>query len=190
MCYDYSIIEKLLPSKIRNSRDRPNVSGADKKFCDDRDLDYNGRHKSRLIKGRPMKRISYGNVCQSITFGLTRNLMCKTKGTDPIPCRANRDYPELYKEMLNMMTIIAPNHKFNSITLNHNFKCHPHYDAFNKSPSVIVGLGDYAGGECVVEGCAIDIKHNPLCFNGSKMRHWTNNFCGERWSMVFYMKFS
>lgn len=188
MCYDYKIIEDLLPNKIRKSRDRPNVSGADKEWCDKRGYNYKGYHPTNIINGKKERRISYGIPCESITFGKSKQFFCKNPQLQE--CRANIDYPLLYNELKKMISIIAPNHKYDSITLNHNFKCVPHYDAKNKSPSVIVGLGDYAGGECVVEGVAYNIKHNPLSFNGSFLRHWTNNFCGERWSVVYYLKWS
>lgn len=186
MCYDYSIIEKLLPNKIRNSRDRPNVSGCDKKFCDDRDLNYKGYSQKIRINGKKKKIISYGIPCQSITFGKTSEFM--KKGRPIIDCRANKDYPELYAEMKNMINTIDKNFKYNSITLNHNFKCKEHIDMYNESPSIIVAVGDFAGGEIIVEDCKLDIRYKPLKFNGSFLKHSTSNFCGERWSFVFYNK--
>ena len=52
--------------------------------------------------------------------------------------------------------------------------------------SLIVGLGDYAGGELFVEGEPIDIRYAPARFNGWKQRHWTNAFEGERFSLVWF----
>ena len=76
--------------------------------------------------------------------------------------------------------------KYTSITLNKNFKCLPHKDKGNKKESLIVGLGDYIGGELFIEGIPFDIKYNPLLFNGVDLEHWVNDFEGDRWTIVYY----
>ncbi|CAE7718890.1 unnamed protein product [Symbiodinium sp. CCMP2592] len=52
--------------------------------------------------------------------------------------------------------------------------------------SLIVGLGDYSGGELAVEGNTHDIRYRPLEFNGWTQRHWTQPFVGERFSLVWF----
>lgn len=52
--------------------------------------------------------------------------------------------------------------------------------------SLIVGLGDYAGGETYVQGQAYDIRYTPLEFDGWSQLHWTAPFVGERFSLVFF----
>ena len=52
--------------------------------------------------------------------------------------------------------------------------------------SLIVALGDYTGGELVVEGDVNDIRYAPLEFNGWTQRHWTRPFEGERYSLVWF----
>jgi hypothetical protein len=51
---------------------------------------------------------------------------------------------------------------------------------------MIVGLGDYAGGELFVEGRTFDIRYKAIEFDGWKLRHWTNRFNGERFSLVWF----
>jgi hypothetical protein len=52
----------------------------------------------------------------------------------------------------------------------------PHTDngaGAGQSNSLIVGLGNYSGGELMVEGVKKDIRYNPTEFDGWKERHWT-----------------
>jgi hypothetical protein len=51
---------------------------------------------------------------------------------------------------------------------------------------MIVGLGDYTGGELYVEGELFDMRFKPIEFDGWKLRHWTNQFQGERFSLVWF----
>lgn len=65
----------------------------------------------------------------------------------------------------------------------------PHTDngaGAGQSNSLIVGLGNYAGGELMVEGVKKDIRYNPIEFDGWKERHWTLPFKGERFSLVWF----
>jgi tRNA U38,U39,U40 pseudouridine synthase TruA len=75
-----------------------------------------------------------------------------------------------------------------AINCNAQFK--PHVDSgrgAGQSRSIIVGLGDYTrGGELIVEGNYFDIRYQPLEFDGWTLRHWTNQFQGERFSLVWF----
>lgn len=73
--------------------------------------------------------------------------------------------------------------------INCNAQFTPHVDSgrgAGQTLSMIVGLGDYAGGEIMVEGIAHDIQYNPLEFDGWSSRHWTNVYKGERFSLVWF----
>jgi tRNA U38,U39,U40 pseudouridine synthase TruA len=73
--------------------------------------------------------------------------------------------------------------------VNCNAQFTPHVDSgrgAGQSLSMIVGFGDYAGGELFVEGPPFDIRYKPIEFDGWKLRHWTNRFCGERFSLVWF----
>lgn len=73
--------------------------------------------------------------------------------------------------------------------INCNAQFTPHVDSgrgAGQSLSMIVGLGDYAGGELAVEGTVYDIHYRPLEFDGWGCRHWTLPFSGERFSLVWF----
>ena len=67
--------------------------------------------------------------------------------------------------------------------VNRNAQFTPHVDSgrgLGQSVSLIVGLGNYTGGEILVEGQSYDIRYNPLEFDGWNQLHWTSSFQGER----------
>jgi hypothetical protein len=73
--------------------------------------------------------------------------------------------------------------------VNCNAEFTPHVDSgtgAGQSLSMIVGFGDYTGGELYVEGELFDIRFKPIEFDGWKLRHWTNQFQGERFSLVWF----
>ena len=73
--------------------------------------------------------------------------------------------------------------------INANAQFSPHVDSgrgAGQSLSMIVGMGNYNGGELAVEGEFHDIQYKPLEFDGWKLRHWTNPFVGERFSLVWF----
>lgn len=73
--------------------------------------------------------------------------------------------------------------------VNRNAQFTPHVDSGRgqgQTLSMIVGLGDYTGGETLVEGVPYKIRYEPLEFNGWKQLHWTAPFLGERFSLVYF----
>jgi tRNA U38,U39,U40 pseudouridine synthase TruA len=73
--------------------------------------------------------------------------------------------------------------------INCNAEFTPHVDSgqgAGQSLSMIVGLGDYSGGEISVEGTSHYIQYQPLEFDGWKMRHWTEHYEGQRFSLVWF----
>ena len=65
----------------------------------------------------------------------------------------------------------------------------PHVDSgrgAGQSKSIIVGLGQYRQGELMVEGLPCSIRFQPLEFDGWSLRHWTNQYQGERFSLVWF----
>jgi tRNA U38,U39,U40 pseudouridine synthase TruA len=80
--------------------------------------------------------------------------------------------------------------------INCNAQFTPHVDSgrgAGQSLSMIVGLGDYTGGELFVEGISHNIRYRPLEFDGWSSRHWTDHYSGERFSVriigVFFKNF-
>lgn len=100
--------------------------------------------------------------------------------------RNNKRYPEHYKEMLKIADIINPDCKWTSIMLNDNYKSLPHYDSNNDGISCIVGFGDYENGELNIEGKKYDIRYKPLHMDASSQLHFTEEWTGSRYSLVFF----
>ncbi len=76
-----------------------------------------------------------------------------------------------------------------TIAVNRHAQFSPHTDSGSgagQSTSLIVALGEFQGGELVVEGQVNEILYRPLEFNGWTQRHWTLPFRGERYSLVWF----
>jgi hypothetical protein len=101
-------------------------------------------------------------------------------------------FKDVYEETLKYMKENNSEFIFTSIQYNKNQQCKKHLDKNNVGVSLIIGLGDYEGGELIVydehgnNPVKHDIKNKPLKFNGSKYWHETAEFVGERYTMVFY----
>jgi len=83
---------------------------------------------------------------------------------------------------------------FNSVQINKNTNCKSHKDGKNIGYSIIIGLGDYIGGELCIEKPddvhEININKKFLIFDGSKYTHWTNDFINDRYSLIFFNNFN
>jgi len=102
-------------------------------------------------------------------------------GKPMLPTRAMiANNAEIYNECKNLF----PEHEFDCIMINKNFTCPPHKDKNNIGDSIIIGFGDYAGGELVIEDEPVDIYWTPMIFNGHEKEHWVAPFVGERYSIV------
>ena len=105
---------------------------------------------------------------------------------------ANKNHPELWKALIRFADAALPSDFiWHTITLNHNVKAKKHIDGQNVGESFIVGFGDYTGGKLrtysdEVEYVAHDIKDKPLKFNGALIAHETEDFTGERYTIIFY----
>lgn len=114
------------------------------------------------------------------TFGLTR-YQGKTKVSK---------YATLYPHMLPLFEKFIKEHlpdfEFTSVYVNRNVKSKPHYDKINVKDSLIVGCGDFVGGETIVDGEEYDIKENSIIFNASEKLHSNKDWDGTRYSLVFF----
>jgi len=103
---------------------------------------------------------------------------------------SNAAFPELVKAAFNLERALLPDREPSStIAVNRNAQFRPHTDSgagAGQSLSMIVALGDYAGGELMVEGMKKDIRYKPVEFDGWKQRHYTLPFAGERYSLVWF----
>lgn len=171
MCNDeifnetYEVLKKY---KIKTNYNRSNASG----------------RKKQTHYGNKIGYIGYG--CKSENYGLVRQLIKKV-GEPRIKDGVNNTRkPEIYEALKKLIHHISPNFDYNTITLNHNFKCIPHVDKYNTSPSLIVGIGKYTGGELVLDDAYFEIHNNPLIFNGGSIKHWVNDFEGDRYSIIYF----
>lgn len=114
-------------------------------------------------------------------------------GVYPAPLakpKGNELFPELVIACFLLEKIISPSRPPSStIAINRHAQFRPHRDSGagnGQSGSLIVALGDFTGGELVVEGVPKDIRYQPLEFDGWKERHWTLPFHGMRYSLVWF----
>jgi hypothetical protein len=120
-------------------------------------------------------------VGQSIALGKVNDRFHHTTHNG----RYDEKYPELKKAIWALGHKIVP-FDFSTVQVNHNYRTKEHTDSHNVGMSLIVGLGDYSGGDLIVSGKAYSIKYKPTIFNGSIHPHKTANFKGERYSLVFF----
>ena len=104
------------------------------------------------------------------------------KGRPLVPSRFMAKDDRIYRECKNLF----PDFTFNAIQINKNLLCPPHRDKNNYGTSLIFSLGDFEGGNLNVEGQSIDIYEQPFEFDGSKQTHYTEDFDGERYSVVLF----
>lgn len=105
----------------------------------------------------------------------------KTKGES----KWNFKYPDLLKNLTNLITSHDPNFEWTTIQINKNIQSPPHIDKNNVGMSYIIGFGDYTGGDLVIEGIPHDIKNKFLKFDGT-LGHWVSDFIGTRYSIIFF----
>lgn len=103
---------------------------------------------------------------------------------------ANTTHRELLDAAFALEAAIAPHRQPSStVAVNRHAAFLPHKDSgagAGQTVSLIVALGDFVGGELVVEGQVHDVRYLPLEFDGWAERHWTAPFAGERFSLVFF----
>jgi len=137
--------------------------------------EYLDKHPLGVNKYR--KKVGVG---QSNTMGIVSKRCMK-----PDICRLTWKHPELFKMLLDYA------HKyvhipFTSIQINVNYECLAHKDINNHGLSYIVGFGSYIGGSLCIEKMDYDIKLRGLLFDGSQHEHWTKNWLGDRYTLVFH----
>jgi hypothetical protein len=98
-------------------------------------------------------------------------------------------YPHIMELFGKFIESHCPEFKFNSVYVNKNVECRNHVDSKNVGESLLVGIGNYIGGETVLYtdiSRKFDIKENSLRFNGSEIFHKSLPFKRTRYSLVFY----
>jgi hypothetical protein len=107
--------------------------------------------------------------------------------------KSNSIFPDLLMESFLLERRLLPNRPPSStIAVNRHCQFRPHRDiglGNGQSDSLIFAMGNFIGGEILVENVVHDIRYNPLEFNGWQCRHSTLPFVGERYSLVFFSPF-
>jgi len=136
------------------------------------------------------KNVAIGNSIKSQSFGLVINRL-KDRYNLSLSAQ-NEKFPECYEALKEIANIINPNFKYNTITLNKNVKALAHRDGSNVGTSMIIGIGDYSGGGLYIENLQThelilhDIKYQPVYFNGYLSLHETEDFVGDRYTIIYY----
>jgi len=106
---------------------------------------------------------------------------------------SNKRYAYLFKLLVAFGNLIVPKDwTYQAITLNHGVEAKKHKDSKNCGDSVIIGIGDYTGGDLRVwdtdegDGKEYNLHDTPYMFNGALHYHQTMPFEGERYTMIFY----
>ena len=148
-----------------------------------RRLDAGDKWPSTSRRRRELIRRNHRQAGDSFTIGLF-----------PPPLRlpsANHDLIDLLNALRDLEAKIAPHRPpSTTITVNRHAQFWPHKDSgagAGQSTSLIVGLGNYSGGDLMVEGVQHCIRYKPLEFDGWAQEHWTLPFSGERFSIVWYI---
>jgi hypothetical protein len=130
-------------------------------------------------------------VGRSQCFGMVRK-----RSMAPDLSRQSWVDPKLHYLLMKFaLMYMPPGFTFTSVQVNENFTCEAHFDKHNRGNSYIVGFGSYTGGELVLkepgprgvpEDKDYNIRHRPMLFDGSKIEHYTKEFQGRRWSIVYH----
>ena len=117
-------------------------------------------------------------------FGIVRH-----KGAF-VKSRPLKDHPEIMRLFKKFMRSHCPSFKFNSVYVNKNVVCKPHFDAGNVGKSMLVGMGPYTRGRSILhirgKQKRFHIKSHSLVFDGSLIKHESEEFKGTRYSLVFF----
>lgn len=109
----------------------------------------------------------------------------------------NKKHPEVFKALVEFGNQVVPKGwEYQGITLNHGVKAKKHIDTKNSGKSVIIGIGDFTGGEIKVwkandtNPVIKNLHDKPVMFNGGILPHETQPFKeGDkygRYTIIFY----
>jgi hypothetical protein len=137
--------------------------------------------KVRRRTGRS-NRLGFKDGSRFMNFGTTKG---RFDGIVREKTYIDKKYPVISEELNKIGKLL--DFSYNSIHLNNNVICPPHYDKHNNGNSLLISIGDYDGCNIVIEDKIYDAKYTPIIFNGSKLKHWnTDDLKGNKYSLVFY----
>lgn len=142
------------------------------------------------------KKSGKGVIARGVAFGFG---MRRVQGYGSFS--TNAQHPEVYKALKEFGNAIVPKGwDYQTIQLNHNVRAKKHLDTNNVGKSVIIGIGDYNGGDLRVfspdssKHQDYNIKDRPILFNGAVLPHETQAFSNPteyergkgRYTIVFF----
>ena len=139
--------------------------------------DYLTKHKL----GNNKYRVKVGEG-QSNTLGIVSK-----RSLAPDLSRISWAHPYLFFLLMQFAEKhVSPHISYTSIQVNHNYPCNPHKDIGNVGDSYILAFGEFTGGELCIEDINYNINGRGLLFDGSENLHWTKDWVGNRFSIVFH----
>ena len=120
-------------------------------------------------------------VLGTVNYRGQKSLQYRTRG----PSKNNDKFPHLFKVLTDFIKRYKPHFKYTTIQVNMNVLSPPHVDKNNVGPSYIIALGDFKGGDLVIEGESTSILNNWKRFDGTN-GHWVTPFSGTRYSLVYF----
>lgn len=101
------------------------------------------------------------------------------------------EHPDLDELLIQFMKQHNRKFIFNSVYITKNCQSKPHVDSSNVGDSIIVTVGKFEKGNLYVindnlTSTLFDIKTQSLQFNGVRHPHYTQEFTGTRYSLIFY----
>ena len=124
---------------------------------------------------------------RSQAFGIIRRWSYR-----PYLSRNTWTRPRLWQLLQEFAAVHVPI-DWDGITVNDNYKSECHTDKGNEGLSYTVSFGDFTGGNlAILDGRPgggqreYDTRHRGYLFNGCKDMHWTCDWTGRRFCLVFY----
>ena len=119
---------------------------------------------------------------KALTLGLVKNRMFKYVGVS----KQSEKFPELTEYIFKFFDKLFY-FDFTSIQVNKNVVAPRHVDSKNVGVSLIISIGDYEGGNLIVEGIEYDTRYTGHVFDGSTMEHWNSPITsGTKYSFVLF----
>ena len=120
-------------------------------------------------------------------LGLTTRLH-GSKSSELVIHTHTYEFRDLVSELITILLSsgAVPSHfQFSTIQVLVNPTVHPHRDK-NKGKSITIGLGEYTGGDLIIDNVACSVHHRALLYDGS-FEHYVDNYKGNRTSLTIFL---
>lgn len=153
------------------------------------ELDASAFHP--LLEHLSKKNIQMNKYRRGVGIGRSQCFgMVRKRSMSPDLSRQSWLDPRLHYLLMKFALVnLPPDFTFTSIQVNDSYMCEAHFDKHNRGNSYIVAFGSYTGGELVLKDNGdkeYNIRHRPMLFDGSLTEHYTKEFTGKRYSLVYH----